>query len=102
MKNLAIFLFFALTILSSCKDEVTINNSFSNSEEREDDLKINDVAMHLKQIDKRNMLYSLIRWDKQSQNYILDLSTKDAEILGINQDDVQQAIELVDRLNNDK
>lgn len=95
------FLLLALgVILSSCKDEVIMDSVISDIPPEDIEIKpLSDEVIYLQQTDKTRMLYSLIYWDNEEKMYILDLSEKDRDTLGIEPEIYEKAKDLVNQLN---
>ena len=101
MKSYVYFLILTLgVILSSCKDEIVMDSVIS---EIPGDAEIkplsNDDIIYVQQTDKTRMLYSLIYWDNEKNAYILDLSEKDRDTLGIDTNIYEKAKDFVEQLN---
>lgn len=52
------------------------------------------------QTNKHLMISSLIRYNSEENSYILDLTKKDAELLEISEQDYNNALDIVSKLNN--
>lgn len=92
-----ILLFFAAFSLFSCQDDADFITDKGGGGQT-NATKIDSLEIYKNQTDQSVMLSNLIRY--QDGKYVLDLSEKDAEALGIDMELYHEFLKRVDNINN--
>lgn len=97
--NNAIVLGVALVVLS-CNDEISPQQQggidFPGGGES---ITLNNEDIYRIQTDKNVMINSLIRYDSVNKKYVLDISTQDADRIGITSEMYENAQKRVEKMN---
>lgn len=103
-KNVIMLLSIAFLIACtlSCNDDFSTKEVNNSPPEEKVYFDINKETIYLYQTNKNMILYSLIRYDEKANKYILDVTEKDIERLGISIEayqDEKKRVELMNEVN---
>lgn len=104
LKNSLVLLFitFLIACTFSCNNDLPIKVTNNFPSEEEIPFGIDKETVYLYQTNKDMILYSLIRYDEKSKNYILDVTEKEIERLGISvtaYNDAKKQIKLMNKID---
>lgn len=99
MRPYLVLLAFICAVLSSCKDELYQDKGGNPEDYPASSADPSLEALHSLQTDQQIMLSSMIRYNASDRKYVLDLSLRDAESLGISKETYEEAKSLVSKMN---